>query len=68
MKAQCENCGDKTSFNRAGEREPDFEREVLGWCRRCWKILHKNEEQYAKVYIAAKRAYDEAMASKEKKA
>ena len=64
MKAPCKNCGDETRFNAVGDREPDFEREVLGWCRRCWKLLSKNEERYAKVYSEAKRAYDKAKVTK----
>lgn len=38
---RCRNCGDETTFATSGDRTPDYERESLGWCRRCWKVASR---------------------------
>jgi len=40
----CKNCGDLTTFTQSGDRTPDYERETLGWCRRCWRIASRDKD------------------------
>jgi hypothetical protein len=58
-KSNCKNCGDPTTFVTKGDRQADYEREVLWWCRRCQKLAMRYcEKTYINAYYDAKDARD----------